>query len=112
MTTPVSSTPQNSPARDIPGQKRQLVIKANYELFVLAITLLQVVNAALWLFLRSNYEGRVVLLISLGISLFLLADCGYRLARAHDVRRFLFTYHGWLLGLGSLPIPFVAVLRW
>jgi voltage-gated potassium channel len=88
-----------------------LVIHANYELFALALALLQVINSILWLFLRGQEEGRVILLTSVGISLFFIADSAYRWLRAPDRRRFLFGRRGWLLWLGSLPVPFIALLR-
>jgi voltage-gated potassium channel len=92
-------------------QKRQIVVNANYEIFVLALVILQVVNSALWILLRNHGEGSVVLLISVGISIFLLADCGYRLVRAPVRREYVLTARGWLLWLGSLPVPFAALLR-
>jgi voltage-gated potassium channel len=92
-------------------QKRQLVVNANYELFVLALVILQLVNSALWLLLRNHGEGSVVLLMSIGISIFLLVDCLYRLVRAPVRREYLFTVRGWLLWLGSLPVPFAGLLR-
>lgn len=99
------------PDQELPTQKRQLVIHANYELFALALALLQVVNSVLWLFLRDQEEGRVIVLMSVGISLFFVADGIYRLARAPSRRTFMFTNAGWLLWLGSLPLPFLALLR-
>ena len=102
---------QTSTDRASTAEKRQLVIHANYEFFILGLTLLQVANSILWLLLRDQEEGRVIVLVSTGISLFLIGDSVYRLARAHNWRRFLFTFHGWLLWIGSLPIPFVALLR-
>jgi voltage-gated potassium channel len=96
---------------EIPIQKRQLVIHANYELFALALALLQVINSVLWLFLRNQEEGQVIVLISAGISLFFVVDSVYRLARAPSRRTFMFSNAGWLLWLGSLPLPFLALLR-
>jgi voltage-gated potassium channel len=99
------------PDQEIPTQKRQLVIHANYELFALALALLQVVNSVLWLFLRDQEEGQVIVLMSVGISLFFVVDSVYRLVRVPSRRTFMFTNAGWLLWLGSLPLPFLALLR-
>jgi voltage-gated potassium channel len=88
-----------------------LVIHANYELFALALAVLQVVNSVLWVLLRNQEEGRVILLTTVGISLFFIADSAYRWLRAPDRRRFLSRRRGWLLWLGSLPVPFIALLR-
>lgn len=97
--------------QDLPNQKRQLVIHANYELFALALTALQVVNSVLWLFLRDSEEGRVIVLMASGISLFFVVDSIYRLARAPSRRTFMVSNAGWLLWLGGLPLPFLALLR-
>lgn len=103
----LSSTSRSSLA----SPKNQVVIHANYELFVVALAVLQVVNSVLWLALRDRREGQVILMVALGISLFFVADSAYRWLRAPRRREFLFARHGWLLWLGSLPAPFLAVLR-
>lgn len=95
----------------LPDARPQIVINANYELFALAMAVLQVVNSVLWLALRQQREGKVVLLISAFICLYFLADCLYRTVRFRDRRRFMAPLHGWLLWLGSLPAPFLAILR-
>lgn len=100
-----------TPDQEIPTPKPQIVIHANYELFALALALLQVANSILWVLLRGQEEGRVILLTTVGISLFFIADSAYRWLRAPDRRRFLFARRGWLLWLGSLPVPFIALLR-
>lgn len=102
---------QPSSDQDATNEKRQLVIHANYELFALALTVLQLINSVLWLLLRGQDEAQVILLMTTGISLFLIVDSIYRWLRAPSRRRFLFTFHGWLLWLGSLPVPFIAILR-
>jgi len=88
-----------------------LVIHANYELFGVALAVLQTVNSVLWLALRGQREGRVILMVAVGISLFFCADGVYRWLRSPSRRQFLYTHHGWLLWLGSLPVPFMALLR-
>jgi voltage-gated potassium channel Kch len=104
-------SPQTSADQDRATQKRQLVIHANYELFALALAVLQVLNSVLWLFLRDSEEGQVIVLISAGVSLFFVVDSIYRLVRAPSRRTFMVTNSGWLLWLGSLPLPFLAILR-
>ncbi|HNS04035.1 MAG TPA: hypothetical protein PKM78_16825, partial [Anaerolineae bacterium] len=86
--------------------RHQLVIHANYELFGVALAVLQTVNSVLWLALRGQREGRVILMVAVGISLFFCADGVYRWLRSPSRRQFLYTHHGWLLWLGSLPVPF------
>lgn len=104
-------SPQSPPDQQVVAKRQQLVIHANYELFVLALTLLQVINAVLWLFLRDQREGKVVVLISVGISICLIVDSCYRFAAASGQRQHPFKTHSWLLWLGSLPLPFFALLR-
>jgi voltage-gated potassium channel len=106
-----STSAQTLSEQQIPAQRRQLVIHANYELFALALVLLQVVNSVLWLFLRDQEEGQVIVLISVGISLFFVVDSVYRLVRAPSRRMFMFSNAGWLLWLGSLPLPFLPLAR-
>lgn len=106
-----SASPPSTIDPESSNHARQLVIHANYELFVLALAVLQVINSVLWLFLRDRKEGQVILLMGLGISLFFVADSARRWARSPSRRQFLFTFRGWLLWLGSLPLPFAALLR-
>lgn len=93
------------------NEQRRLVVNANYELFVILLTILQVVNAFLWLLLRTPQEQQVVTIIGPAISLFLIIDACYRLYKAPVRRRFLGQFRGWLVFLGSLPVPFLAVFR-
>ncbi len=93
------------------NEQRRLVVNANYELFVVALTIMQVINAFLLLLLRIPQEQQVIMVIAPGISLFLIIDASYRLYKAPVRRRFLVQFRGWLVFLGSLPVPFVAVFR-
>lgn len=93
------------------SEQKRMVVNANYELFVVALTILQLVNAALLLLLRTTQEQQVILIIAPGISIFLIVDACYRVYKAPDRRRFLVQFRGWLVFLGSLPVPFVAVFR-
>ncbi len=107
----LTAAPQPSPEQERSNHRRQVVINANYELFVLALAVLQVINSVLWLLLRDQPEEQVVVMITVGISVFFIADGAYRWLRSLSRRQFLFEFRGWLLWLGSLPVPFVAVLR-
>jgi Ion channel len=92
-------------------EKDRIVINATYELFVFLLVVLSIFNSALELLLNGGEARRVVLIIDLGISLFLIADAMVRLMRAPRKRRFLIDYHGWMVLVGSLPLPGVRVLR-
>jgi voltage-gated potassium channel len=92
-------------------EKDRIVINATYELFVFLLVVLSVFNSALELLLNNGEARHVVLIIDIGISLFLMADAMVRLIRAPHRRRFLIDYHGWMVLVGSLPLPGVRVLR-
>jgi voltage-gated potassium channel len=89
----------------------QIVIHANYELFVLALVLFSLANSVLLLLPLATQQAQVILLVELGISLFLIIDAFYRFFRAPNKREFLFRFHGWLIFLGSLPAPFFRLAR-
>lgn len=92
-------------------EKDRIVINATYELFVFLLVVLSILNSALAFLLNSAEARSVVLIIDIGISLFLIADAMLRLIRAPRRRRFLIDYHGWMILVGSLPLPGVRVLR-
>jgi voltage-gated potassium channel len=92
-------------------EEERMVINATYELFILLLVVLSIFNSALQLLLNSGEARRVVLIIDIGISLFLMADAIVRLIRAPRKRRYLIDYNGWMVLVGSLPVPGVRVLR-
>jgi voltage-gated potassium channel len=85
-------------------EKQQLIINANYQLFLLMITLLSIANSVIWLFPIEESTRSVILLIDYGISIFLLADFFIRLITTRNKRLYLINYYGWLDFLGSLPV--------
>ena len=91
--------------------EKELVIHAGYEGFVVAVVLLSIVNSILYFTLSGLEQRHVVLIVDLCIAIFLFADAFYRLFAAHNKRRFLFQYQGWLYFAGSLPAPFLRLLR-
>ena len=93
------------------NDEQELVIHAGYEGFVVAVVLLSIVNSILYFILSGVEQQRVVLIVDLCISLFLFFDAFFRLFTAHNKRRFLFQYQGWLYFAGSLPAPFLRLLR-
>lgn len=93
------------------GQSRNIVVRANYELFVIALAVLQIINSFMLVLIRGG-EGKLIPVIISGIvAIFLMGDAFYRIWRWRDRRRVFFHYYGYLLLLGSLPIPFIAILR-
>ncbi len=88
-----------------------IVINANYELFVFTLVLLSVLNSVALLFALEAEQKRVIAIVNLCISIFLLLDASIRLARAPSKRRFFLALYGWLYFIGGLPIPFFALFR-
>lgn len=97
--------------KDVEAESRQIVVRANYELFVLSLLLLQFINSFLILLTRNNESVQIPISVSLGISLFLLLDAIIRMVRADSLRRYLVDLSGYLLFIGALPIPFFVIAR-
>ncbi len=93
------------------SEQPPLIINAGYEAFVVAVILLSVVNSILYLVLTSVQQRGVVIIVDVGISVFLLADAFLRLYRARHRWSFLTRHFGWLYFAGSLPLPFLRLLR-
>lgn len=85
-------------------QKQAFIVNAHYELFVVLVTLLSILNGVLWLFLFDEDTRSVILIIEYLISTFLLLDFFFRLLRARDKRTYFLRHYGWLDLLGSLPV--------
>jgi voltage-gated potassium channel len=103
--------PPNSDREQENGGTRQFVLHANYEMFVAGLVIYQLVNSILWWFLRGDDSARVVIILSLVISLLMLVDFFYRLAKSPHKLRWFGAYYGFLLLIGSLPIPFISLAR-
>jgi len=92
------------------AEEQKIVVRANYELFIVSLLLIQVFNSILVVTLGDSQVEQIPRDVGICISLFLMADVLFRVVRSPDRRRFLFKYHGYLLALGSLPIPFFSLL--
>jgi voltage-gated potassium channel Kch len=88
-----------------------IVIHANYEMFIVALLVLQLVNSIWWLLVSDPEQLAVLEIIGGGIGVFLLLDACYRLFKAPSKNNYLWTYHGWLVFVGSLPLPFFCLAR-
>jgi Ion channel len=80
-----------------------------YDLFVLLLTVLSLVNFVLLLLPISETTKGVLLVVDLVASVFLLADVALRIRRAPTPRGYLIGDKGWLDLLGSLP--FLRIFR-
>jgi len=92
-------------------EKDRIVVNATYELFVFLLVLLSIASGVLAFLLNREEARRVAWLVDAGISLFLIADAIVRLMRAPRKRCYLIDYNGWMVLVGSLPVPGVRVLR-
>jgi voltage-gated potassium channel Kch len=91
--------------------KNRVLLNTTYEIFVILMVLLSIANIVLLILLNSPEARRVVLIIDVGITLFLMADAVYRLASAPQKRRYLIDFDGWMVLVGSLPVPGLSVFR-
>jgi voltage-gated potassium channel len=86
-------------------------IQPDREAFVVSLVALSLLNSFLVFLLGNPEQQRVVIIVQAGICVVLLGDALLRLIRARGKRRFLVNEHGWLYIVGSLPIPFICLLR-
>lgn len=84
---------------------------ATYDLFILALSVLSIVNLALILLIRRGVVESVVLTIDLFLSAIFFADFLYRLWRAQSKWRYILREFGWADLLSSLPLIHFNILR-
>jgi hypothetical protein len=97
---------------DKSGEERELVVNVDYEFFVSALVVMSLVNWAYILFLHpDSAQAEVLWIMNAGLSIFLLLDFVMRVWRQPHRRRFLGRGGGWIILLGSLPLPFAGILR-
>lgn len=82
-----------------------------YEIFIMALTVLSIVNLVLVTVINSATLSTVVLAVNAALSLVLFLDFLYRLATAESRRTYFFRDYGWADLLASLPLAQLKVLR-
>jgi Ion transport protein len=82
-----------------------------FDLFILALAILSLVNFVLILLPISDTSKAVIIAVDAVVSIFLLIDFGMRLGRARSRRQYFFRNFGWLDLLGSLPFPLLRIFR-
>jgi voltage-gated potassium channel len=82
-----------------------------YEVFIAAITLLSLVNTAIWIIERDSPWAAVAFIMDYALSLILVLDFLIRLWSAPVKRRYVVNKWGWADLLGSLPFPAFRILR-
>ncbi len=83
----------------------------NFDIFVLALSVLSIVNMVLAIAPLSAAVHNVVLIVDGVLCLIFLADFFLRLKRAPHKRTYLIHEGGWLDFLGSLPFPGLRLAR-
>ncbi len=82
-----------------------------YELFIMLITILSILNLILILFTRNSEMEQVIFFINIAISLILMFDFFYRLLSSPSKHAYFIKDFGWLDLLGSIPVIGFQVLR-
>ena len=83
----------------------------NYELFILALSVLSIFNWLMHLLTLKEEVDEVVLLVDLVISFIFMADFIYRLKTAKSRSMYFLKQYGWLDLLGSIPLPQFRIAR-
>jgi len=83
----------------------------NYELFILALSILSLFNWVSYFVLDDIQMERVVLVVDALLSLIFLADFFFRLVTAKNRSNYFLRQYGWLDLLSSLPIPQAKIFR-
>ncbi len=82
-----------------------------YELFIVALSLLSLVNIALLALPIANDTKGALIVLEVIMSLIFIGDFVQRLLRSSSKRHYFFRQLGWLDLLGSLPVPGLRLLR-
>jgi len=93
------------------AQRNEELKSTNYEIFILALSLLSIFNWTLYFTLKNPDVQRVIFIVDLLLSLIFFIDFLSRLYTAQSKRRYFFRQLGWLDLLGSLPFPQVKIFR-
>ena len=83
----------------------------SYELFILAISILAILNIIIIFFTSDPNMDFVLVIVNFALSLILLSDFFYRFFTSRDKLRYFFYRFGWVDLLGSIPIFWMPVFR-
>jgi voltage-gated potassium channel len=90
---------------------KQKPINTNYELFILALSVLSIFNLILEFLPINPYVQTLVVIFDWAITPIFLGDFCYRLFSAPSKVGYLFKGGGWLDFIGSLPFPALRLAR-
>jgi voltage-gated potassium channel len=82
-----------------------------YDIFVILITILSIINIAFYYFVKDEVILQVVINIDKIISVFFLIDFLNNLFKAESKKVYFFKDYGWADLLASLPFPQFKILR-
>jgi voltage-gated potassium channel len=84
---------------------------SSYEIFILAISVLSILNIVLFLLPIGDESRGVIVIVEFVLSFFFLGDFAYRFATAPNRRDYLSRRWGWADFLGSLPFTGLRIFR-
>ena len=89
----------------------QKPINTNYEIFILALSILSIFNLILEILPIDPYVRNLVVIFDVALTPIFLADFCYRLFSAPSKVGYLIKGGGWLDFIGSLPFPALRLAR-
>ena len=95
----------------MPEEKDNELKRTNYELFILVLALLSMLNMLLILINRDPDVVQVILYVDLLLSLIFIGDFLFRLYSAESRRQYFVKQYGFLDLIGSLPVAGLRIFR-
>lgn len=83
----------------------------SYELFILLLSLLSIVNIFLPIIVKDTNVEQVIFVMDLLLSFIFMGDFIYRVSISKSRSYYILKDRGWLDFLGSLPFPALKILR-
>ncbi|MCP4359732.1 MAG: ion transporter [Chloroflexi bacterium] len=83
----------------------------SYELFILALSILSIVNILLAIIFQEPQLSYIIFVVDLTLSFIFMADFLYRLKTAPSKRHYIINQLGWLDFIGGLPLPQAKIVR-
>ena len=93
------------------SNKSQELNGLSYEFFILAITILAIVNIFIIWFTPSQAMDQVLVVVNFSLSFLLMTDFLYRFFTSPSKKGYFFKEYGWLDLLGSLPFTGLQLFR-
>src|SRR5436305_201251 len=90
---------------------KQKAINTNYELFILALSVLSIFNLIVEILPTDPYVQSLVVIFDWALTPIFLGDFCYRLFSAPSKGEYFFKGGGWLDFIGSLPFPGLRLAR-